>query len=164
MKEKHKVELGFYRLNRAIKVSVNEKQGKNEETHLEKGKKCFGIRHLACHYDWQMIAVWTTTEWSTRGQASTTESVHLMTGPLSSNTRVSKILGGKIEKVFLPTIFSKFKIFPPRQGQNFFRLGLGLAHGSRAVHIPELMHTSEVWSILQKHMNFHSPSNKEIGG
>ena len=32
MKEKHKVELGFYRLNRAIEASVNEKQ--------EKMKRC----------------------------------------------------------------------------------------------------------------------------
>ena len=43
MKEKHKVELGFYRLNRAIEASVNEKQEKNEETCLEKGKKRFGF-------------------------------------------------------------------------------------------------------------------------
>ena len=51
MKEKHKVELGFYSLNRAIEASAIKKQGKTEETRLEKAKKCFGIRHLACHYD-----------------------------------------------------------------------------------------------------------------
>ena len=51
MKEKHKVELGFYRLNRAIEALMNEKQGKNEEACLKKGKKRFRIRHLAYHYD-----------------------------------------------------------------------------------------------------------------
>ena len=51
MKEKYKVELGFYRPNRAIEASAIEKQRKTKETCLEKAKKCFGIRHLACHYD-----------------------------------------------------------------------------------------------------------------
>ena len=39
MKEKQKVELGFYRLNRAIEASAVEKRGETEETRLEKTKK-----------------------------------------------------------------------------------------------------------------------------
>ena len=43
MKEEHKVKLGFYRLNKAIEASANEKQGKTEEMCLERGKKRFRI-------------------------------------------------------------------------------------------------------------------------